>query len=125
MKTGAGAILALTAVVMLPLSFVSWAEDQTEEQIAKAVLIAEGREQVIHSKQAAKHDYDFYEIRAQQTEWELIGLEEDVDAGVQLTATQSRKMNRLAKQLDDFEEHKELALKRLSDTEHADEKEEN
>jgi len=121
-KTGLSLIAALAAVVVLPISFVTWAEGQTKEQIKEAALIEQGREEAIHSSQAkaiavvqAKHDYDFYEIRGAQAEEELIQLEENVDAGVQLTATQERRMRRLEKQVTVFQSKQEEALGQLSE----------
>ena len=128
-KTVFGLIAAIAAVVVLPLSFQAWAEGQTEEQIREAELIQQGRNEATHSgqahemaKQSAKHDYDFYDIRAQQAEEQLVQLEEDADAGVQLTSSQQRKMRRLEKQVEDFLGEQDKALTKLSAAEdHEDE----
>lgn len=121
-KTGLGVIAALAAVVVLPISFVAWAEEQTEEAIREAALVEQGREEAIHSVQAealrdqqARHDYDFYEIRVAQAEERLIQLEEDVDSGVQLTATEQRRMRRLEDQIEEFQSKQDEALERLSE----------
>lgn len=129
-KTGLSAITALAAVVILPVSFVAWAEGQTEEQIRDAALVQQGREEVIHSTQnkaiadtQAKHDYDFFDLRIEQAEEELIQLEEEADSGVQLTATEERKMRRLEQQVVDFEAKQEEALEQLTEEVHEDETE--
>lgn len=122
-----GFIAGLVALVIMPVTFVTWAEGQTADQIRDAELIQQGRTEVIHSsqahsmaKQSAKHDYDFYDIRAQVAEQELVYLEQDLDEGVTLTASQGRKMRRLEDQVTDFNEKKDYALKQLSavETEH-------
>ena len=124
-KTALGLVAALAAVVVMPVSYVTWASAQTAEQIKEAGLIQQGREDVIHSAQnkaledqRARHDYDFYEIRVAQAEEELIQLEEEADSGVQLTATQQRKMRRLEQQVEDFQGKQDEALDQLSITEH-------
>ena len=121
-KTGFSLIAAVVAVVILPVSFVAWSADQTAEQIRDAALVEQGREEAIHSAQnraiadtQAKHDYDFFDIRVAQAEEELIQLEEDADSGVQLTATQERKMRRLEQQVVDFQGRQDEALEQLSE----------
>ncbi len=123
-KTVLGFIAALVAVVILPVSFVAWAEGMTEEQIRDAELIQQGRAEAIATvqaqtaaTQAAKHDYDFYDVRAAIAEQELVDLEQDVDDGVQLTASQERKMRRLEDQVTDFNDKKDDALEQLAEVE--------
>jgi len=129
-KTVLGFIAALVAVVILPVSFVAWAEGMTEEQIREAELIQQGRTEAINTAQAqaqatqaAKHDYDFYDVRAAIAEQELVDLEQDVDDGVQLTASQERKMRRLEEQVTDFNDKKDDALEQLAEVENVDETE--
>ncbi len=121
-KTGLGLIASLAAVIVMPVSLVAWSAGQTADQIKDAALIEQGRQEVIHSAQSkaisvvqAKHNYDFYEIRVEQAEEELIQLEEDVDSGVQLTATQERKMRRLEEQVTMFRGKQDEALEQLSE----------
>jgi len=116
-KTALGVVLALVGVVVLPVKFVAWAEAQTATQINEERLRQEGRDGVIHSAQNAKHNYDFYQIRAAQAERELIELEEDVDAGEVLTSTEERKMVRLEEQLKEFQSKQDEALEQLSEPE--------
>ena len=123
-KSVLGLVISLSTVVMLPIGAYTWAQEQREEveaaaerKIAEAALITQGREQVIHSTQKATHDYDFYELRSAQAEEELIILEEDAAAGVQLTATQQRKMRRLEDDVATFEARKQDALDQLQQTE--------
>lgn len=119
-KTGLGLIAALAAVVVLPISFVAWAEDLAEQKAREAELRMQGREEVIHSTQAATHNYDFYAVRAAQAEQELIELEKEKDEGVQLTASQERKMKRLERQIDEFNKEADDALQQLKKLEHED-----
>ena len=129
-KTVLGFIAALVAVVLLPVSFVAWAEGMTEGQIRDAGLVQQGRVEAVATvqaqamaTQAAKHDYDFYDVRQQMAEQELVDLEQDVDDGVQLTASQERKMRRLEEQVVDFNEKKDDALEQLAAGEITDETE--
>jgi len=116
-RTALGVVLAVVGVVVLPVKFVAWAEAQTATQINEERLRQEGRDGVIHSAQNAKHNYDFYQIRAAQAERELIALEEDVDAGEILTSTEKRKMTRLEEQLKEFQNKQDEALEQLSEPE--------
>lgn len=113
-KTGLGLIAAIAAVVVLPLRIQAWAEEIAREE----ALRAEGREQVIHGRQEAVHRYDFYTIRVEQTEEDLIYLEGLMEDGVQLTATQQRKYDKLKDELGKYEEEKEEALTKLQKLEH-------
>jgi len=129
-KTGLSLVAALVAVVILPVSFVAWAEGMTKEQIRDAELVQQGRAEAVATvqaqtaaTQAAKHDYDFYDVRAAIAEQELVDLEQDVDDGVQLTASQERKMRRLEEQVTDFSEKKDDALEALAKVEKVNETE--
>lgn len=108
-------ITALVAVVVLPVSFVAWAEDMTEEQLAKQALIQQGREEVAHSALVNTHQYDVAAMRESQAESDLIELEEAVAAGEELTPTQERKARRLERDLETFSEQKEKALDNLQE----------
>lgn len=127
-KTLLGFFVALVAVVLMPLSFVAWAEGQTADQIRDAGLIQQGRVEAVQTIQAqamatqtAKHNYDFYDIRAVMAEQELVDLEQDVDDGVQLTASQERKMRRLETEVESFNNKKLEALEQLAVAEIVDE----
>lgn len=113
-KTGLSLIAALAAVVVLPLKIEAWAEDIAREQVLKA----QGAEEAIHSRQEATHRYDFYSLRVEQTESELIYLEESEAAGEELTSTQKRKMRKLEEDLKKFEELQQEALDQLKALEH-------
>ena len=115
-KTVLSLIAALAAVVVLPLKIQAWAEEIAREE----ALRAEGREQVIHSRQEAVHRYDFYTLRVEEAEEDLIYLEGLMEDGVQLTATQQRRYEKLKKDLEDYEESVTEALEQLQSLEHDD-----
>jgi len=114
-KAGLSLVAALAAVVVLPVSFVAWAEEQTAEQIKEQALIQEGREQVAHSAIVNTHQYDLASMREAQAEEALIELEEAEAAGEELTPTQERKARRLERELETFSEQKEVALDNLQE----------
>ena len=116
-KTGLGLIAALAAVVVLPVSFVTWAEEQTAEQIKEQALIQQGREEAAHSVLASTHQYETASIREQLAEQELIDLEARVLEGDELTPTEERKARRLESELETFSEQKEAALEKLQEHE--------
>jgi len=110
-------ITALVAVVILPVSFVAWAQDMSAEQIAEQALIQKGREEVAHSIIVNTHQYDNAAMREAQAESDLIELEEAEAAGEELTPTQERKARRLERELETFSEQKEAALDNLQEHE--------
>ena len=116
-KTGLGVVAALAAVVVLPISFVAWAEGQTAEQVKEQALIQQGREEAAHSVIASTHQYDFADLRGAQAEADLIDLEVAVAEGEVLTPTEQRKMRRLEKEIEAFSEQKEEALEKLQEHE--------
>ena len=120
-KTGLGLIAALAAVVVLPVSFVTWAEEQTAEQIREQALIQQGREEAAQSVLASTQQYDSASIREQLAEQELIELERREMEGDELTPTEERKARRLEAALETYSEQKEAALENLQ--EHDDETE--
>ena len=114
-KTGLSLVSALAAVVILPVSFVAWAEGQTAEQIKEQALIQQGREEVAHSVIANTHQYDIASMRETQAESDMIELEEAEAAGEELTPTQERKARRLERELETFAEQKQEALEQLQE----------
>lgn len=112
-KTVLGLVVAVAGVVVLPLKIQAWAEEIAKEE----ALRAEGREEVIHSKQMATHQYDFYSLRVEDTEEDLVYLEEKA-AETELTPTEQRKIRKLEKDLDTFEQRREEALEQLRSLEH-------
>jgi hypothetical protein len=114
-KTGLGLIASLAAVVVLPVSFVAWAEEQTAEAIREQALIQQGREEVAHSSIVNTHQYDMAAMREQNAEEQLIELEEAAAAGEELTPTQERKARRLERELETFAEQKKEALENLQE----------
>ena len=114
-KTGLGLIASLAAVVVLPVSFVAWAEEQTAEAIKEQALIQQGREEVAHSSIVNTHQYDMAAMREQNAEEQLIELEEAAAAGEELTPTQERKARRLERELETFAEQKKEALENLQE----------
>lgn len=113
-KTALGLVASVAAVVVLPLKVQAWAEEIAREE----ALRAEGREQIIHGRQQAVHQYDFYTLRVEDAEEDLIYLEGLMEDGVQLTATQQRKYDKLKKDLESYEEEQMEALEQLQDLEH-------
>lgn len=125
-KDRIGLIVSVGALIGMIFGVAAYSEGQTEDQIRDAGLIQQGRNEAVHSSQAraaavqnAKHDYDFYEVRGVQAEQELQYLEEDVDDGVRLTASQERKMRRLEEQVTDFQSKQDDALEKLEQAEEA------
>lgn len=110
-------ITALVAVVILPVSFVAWAEEQTAEQVAEQALIQQGREEAAHSVIVNTHQYDLASMRESQAESDLIELEEAVAAGEELTPTEERRARRLERELETFAEQKQEALEKLQEHE--------
>lgn len=114
-KTGLGLILTLAGVVVLPLKFEAWAQELARDEVLKA----QGAEEAIHSRQEATHRYDFYTLRAEEAEEDLIFLEESEAAGEDLTPTEVRKKRKLEQDLEKFERLQEDALGQLKSLEHA------
>ncbi len=112
-KTAISFVVALAAFVVLPVQVTAWAEDLAEEKARDAELRMEGRVEALQSTTQAAHNYDFYEVRQQQVESDLIDLEEAEAAGEELTPTELRKKAKLTKNLEDFEVAKAEALQQL------------
>lgn len=112
-KTAISTVVALAAFVVLPVQLTAWAEDLAEEKAREAELRMEGRVDALQSTTQAAHNYDFYEVRQQQVEADLIELEEAEAAGEELTPTESRKKAKLEESLEKFEDAKEVALQQL------------
>ncbi len=81
-KTGLSILAAMIPLVVAPVSFVAWSAEQTAVQIRESELIQQGRSEAVQTqqsqelaKQSAKHDYDFYDVRAMQAEQELLDTE--------------------------------------------------
>lgn len=116
-KASLSLVAAIAAVVVLPVSFVAWAEDLSDKKIAEQALIQQGRDEAAHSVIASTHQYDFADLREAQAEEELIELEEAAAAGEELTPTEERKARRLERELETFAEQKEEALEQLQEHE--------
>ncbi len=123
-KDRVGLIVSVCVLIGMIMGAVAWSQEDIATQIRDAELIQQGKSEAAHSslaremqKQNAKHDYDFYDVRQQQAEEQLIQLEEDVDDGVTLTSSQQRKIRRLEDQVEDFQEKQDEALKRLAKAE--------
>ena len=112
-KTGLSLIAALAAIVVLPLQVQAWAEDIAREQ----VLVAQGRQEVIDSRQNATEQYNFYTLRVEEAEEDLIFLETLMADGVQLTATQVRLYDKLKADLEEYERRQQEALEQLQNLE--------
>jgi hypothetical protein len=116
-KTAISLIVALAAFVVLPVQLVAWAEDLATQKAREAELRMEGRVDALSSTTKAAHDYDFFDVRQQQVEQELIALEESEAAGETLTPTEQRKKDKLKENLEEFEEAKQHALATLKEVE--------
>ena len=116
-KTGLGIVAGLAAVIVLPISFVAWAEDQTAEQVEKSEIRQQARAEVIYDSIRNKHAYDFYGQEAEDAEEDLVELEQQVSEGVILLPSQVRKMKKLESDIANFEEKQAVALERLSNPE--------
>ena len=116
-KTGLGLVAALAAVIVLPISFVAWAEEQTAVQVRYSEIRQTARAEVIHDSIRNKHAYDFYGQEAEDAEEDLVELEQQVAEGVVLLPSQVRKMKKLEKDIVNFEEKQAQALDRLSNPE--------
>ena len=112
-KSGLSLIAALAAVVVLPLKLQAWAEELSKEQ----VLVERGRQEVIDSRQNATEQYNFYTLRIEDTEDDLVYLEEK-EAEEELTPTEKRKHRKLEKDLEAFEQKQLEALEQLQELEH-------
>ena len=112
-KTALSTVVALAAFVILPVQLTAWAEDLAEEKARDAELRMEGKIEALQSTTQAAHNYDFYDVRQQQVESDLIELEEAELAGEELTPTEERKKAKLVKNLEAFEGAKEDALQQL------------
>lgn len=115
-KTAISLVVAIAAFVVLPVQLVAWAEDLAEQKAREAELRMEGRVDALSSTTKAAHDYDFFDVRQAQAEQELISLEEAEAEGEDLTPTEERKKEKLAKSLEEFELAKEAALTTLKAT---------
>jgi hypothetical protein len=112
-KTAFGLLVAVLSFVVLPVQLVAWAEDLAAEKAREAELRMEGRVDALQSTTQAAHNYDFYEVRQQQVEDDLIELEEAEAAGEDLTPTELRKKEKLEESVKKFEEAKNVALQQL------------
>jgi hypothetical protein len=112
-KTSLGLIVALAAVVVIPVQLTAWADELATEKAREAELRMEGKIEALASTTQAVHNYDFYDVRQQQVEEDLIDLEEAEAAGDELTPTEERKRIKLIKNLSKFEDAKEEALQQL------------
>jgi hypothetical protein len=117
-KSVAGLIASLAAVIVIPISVAAWAEDLAEEKARDAELRMEGKVEALQSTTQAAHNYDFYEVRQQMVEEDLIELEEAELAGEELTPTEERKKVKLTKNLETFEAAKLEALEQLKGDAH-------
>ena len=116
-KTVSGLVVTLAALVLLPISFVAWAEDQTAEQVRESEIKQNARAEVIYDSIRNKHAYDFYAQEAEDAEEDLVELEQQVAEGVELLPSQVRKMDKLVRDIERFEGAKDAALERLSNPE--------
>lgn len=116
-KSALSLVAALAAVIVLPVKLVAYAEDLSATQVREAVVAQQAREEVIHGSLRAKHELDFAKAELEDTEEDLIELEEEVEAGVELTPTQQRKYNRSLKKLEEYEQRVDAAEEQLANPE--------
>ncbi len=122
----ASGIAAIAAVVVLPIKTVAWAENLMDDKVLQSEIKQEAREEVIHGSLKAAHDFDFYTVRLEEAEEDLIEFEQQEAEGVVLTPTQRRRMRALEEDIKDYEESRSEALVALKNPvgheEHTDEK---
>lgn len=118
-KTALGLVAAIAAVVVLPLKIQAWAEEIAQEEVLKQ----QGRQEVIDSRQNATENYNFYLLRVEEAEEDLVFLEEKEQAGEELTPTEKRKHRKLERDLESFEKKQLEALEQLQKLEASDETE--
>jgi len=116
-KTGLGLVVTLAAVVVLPISFVAWAEDQTAEQVKESEIRQQARSEVIYDAIRNKHAYDFFGQEANAATEDLVELEQQEAEGVTLLPSQVRQKTKLVKDIERYEAAQEQALDRLSNPE--------
>ena len=116
-KTGLGLVAALAAVVILPISFVAWAEDQTALQVMKSEIRQRARTEVIFDSIRNKHAYDFFGQEAEDAIEDLVELEQQEAEGVTLLPSQLRQKTKLVKDIERYEAAQDQALERLSNPE--------
>ena len=100
-------VVAAAAVVALPIAFVEWADGrfQSMEEAETQVAVNEA----VVSQQRAAHGVDFWALRAEMLETQLINLEQLES----LTPTQQRKVQTLTNELKQAEEQKQKYMEKL------------
>jgi len=116
-KTGLGILAALIPIVLVPISIVAWAEDQTAEQVEKSEIRQQARSEVIYDAIRNKHAYDFFGQEADAATEDLVELETQEAEGVTLLPSQVRQKAKLVKDIERYEAAQEQALERLSNPE--------
>lgn len=116
-KTAASLVVSLVAVILLPISFVAWAEDLSAQQVKESEIRQEAKASVIHSDLRAMHNLDEAKRNVADAEDDMIYLEEQVVAGMPLTPTQDRKYLKLQKDLEKYEDDIEEAEEQLANPE--------
>jgi len=116
-KTGASLIAALASVIVIPISFVAWAEGISEQDVRESEIRQDAKSEVIYGAIRAKHDLDRAKDAVDDAEDDLIYLEEQVVAGTPLTPTQERKYAKLQDNLEKYEADIEDAEDRLANPE--------
>ncbi len=109
----ASGVAAIAAVIVLPVKTVAWAEGLIDNKVLQSEIRQEAREEVIHGSLKAAHDFDFYTVRLEEAEENLIDYEQQIAEGVALTPTQTRRMRTLEKDIRNYEEGRERALATL------------
>ncbi len=95
------AILGVVAVVLVPLRFVAWAEDNFSTR--DDALRTEIRTDAEHAIMQAVAALQLWELRYEVAESNLIQIEQAIEAGDTLTPTEQRKKGNLEKNLDFYE----------------------
>ena len=96
------AILGVVAVVLVPLQFMAWAENNFSTR--DDALRTEIRTDAEHAVMMAIAALELWELRYEVAESNLIQIEQAIEAGDNLTPTEQRKKGNLEDNLDFYEE---------------------
>lgn len=96
------AILGVVAVVLVPLKFVAWAEDNfsTRDDALRTEIRSDAQHAIMQAAQAL----ELWEFKYEVAEDNLIEIEKAEESGDSLTQTEQRKKRNLESNLDFYEE---------------------
>lgn len=103
---------AITITVAAGFGMLVWADGRY--QAVNDAEYEKIRQEVITEQLQSVHAYDFYTIRQEQAESDLIELEELEVSGIELTPTQERKSRRLEEDLSRYDKAIRKAVEDLT-----------